>query len=109
MARRRKGAQTVSRRGREKDLPDYYARSESDASYIQTAHRRVRQTTLRQWLVRLAVVLVLLIGWHFWGPTLVQLAKGKSQTTIQDVKGVGQKIQQGRDERSGVGLDENSR
>ena len=109
MARRRKGAQTVSRRGREKEAPDYYARSESDASYVETAHRRARRSTLRQWLIRLTVVLVLLIGWHFWGPALVQFVKGREQATVQDVKGVGQKLQQGRDERSGANFDENAR
>jgi hypothetical protein len=109
MARRRKGAQPVSRRGREKDPPDYYAKAESDTSYIQTAHLRARQKALRQWLIRLAVVLAVLIGWHFWGATLVQLAKGKEQAAVQNVKGVGQKIQRGRDERTGANFDENSR
>jgi len=106
MGRRRKPAQTGSRRGREPEPPDYYARTESDVSYIQTAHRRAGQKALRQWLIRAAVVIVLIAGWHFWGPDLVRLVKGKSQAAVQDAKGVGATLQQGRDERSGTGFDE---
>jgi hypothetical protein len=75
-------------------------------SYVQTAHRRAGQRAQRQWLIRAAVVVVLLAAWHFWGPSLVQLVKGKSQAAVQDVKGVGNTLQKGRDERTGAGFDE---
>jgi hypothetical protein len=108
MARRRGSAPRIAGRGRtkQKDTPDYYAKSDSDIVYGETAHRRARQRAVRQWLVRLAVVLVLVIAWHFWGPTVVGAIRGKGQRAAGEVRGVGQQIQKGRDERSGANFDE---
>ena len=110
MAGRRRGAQSAAGRGRArpKEKPDYYVKSDSDVAYAEVAHKRARRQMLRRWLIRLGVVLVLLIAWHFWGPMLVQAIRGKGQETLGEVKGVGQQIQKGRDERSGANFDENA-
>ena len=44
MARRRGSAPRIAGRGRtkQKDTPDYYAKSDSDIVYGETAHRRAR-------------------------------------------------------------------
>ena len=104
---RRKGTKSATPGGRSEDPPDYYAKSDSDIAYLKRAHRRAQQNSLRQWLTRLLVVLVLVLAWHFWGPAVVRSILGEGRQTVQDLKGAGRKLQEGRDRRSGVGLDEN--
>ncbi len=103
---RRRGARDTGPGGKAKDLPDYYAKSDSDVAYSRKSHERARQQGLRQWVTRLVVVLALVAAWHFWGPMAVRIVRGEGRQTVSDFKGVGRNLQEGRDRRSGVGLDE---
>jgi hypothetical protein len=104
---RRRGAKGANPGGKAKDLPDYYAKSDSDVAYARKAHERAKHQGLRQWLTRLVVVLALVAAWHFWGPTAVRMIRGEGRQTVDEIRGVGRNLQEGRDRRSGVGLDEN--
>lgn len=106
MGKRRAG-KGGSAGGRSGDLPDYYAKSDSDVSYARKAQQRARQRGLKTWLTRLVVVLILAAAWHFWGPQVVRQITGGGEKVASDFQGVGHNLQEGRDRRSGVGLDEN--
>jgi hypothetical protein len=108
MARRRRGTDVPPRRGRPKAPPDYYAHTEADLRYIERVEERMRARTRRVWLIRLAVLVVLVLIARFWGPTAVRAFRGEARQTIEEFKGVSRHIQEGRDRRSGANFDENN-
>lgn len=106
MAGKRRGARSTAGRDKIKAPPEYYVTSKSDLAYAAQAHERARHNGLRTWLIRLALVLGVLLVWHLWGPQIVRAIRGQGQATADQVKAVSKGIQEGRDRRTGVGLDE---
>lgn len=108
MARRSRRTGATTGRGRPKPPPDYYAHSESDLRYAKGVDGRLRTRTRRTWLIRLAVLAVLVLIGRLWGPMVVRVVRGQGRQTVDEFKGVGQHIQEGRDRRSGADFDENA-
>ena len=75
---------------------------------MKTAQARVKVKTRKRWLIRLAVIALLALIAHFWGPTVVRAVQGQGQQTVGEFKGLGRHIRDGVDRRSGVGFDETS-
>jgi hypothetical protein len=104
MARGRgRGAQT---RGRGKPVKDYYEGLPSDADYMRTAHQRAVHQARNTWLIRLLVVALLAGAVRLWGADVMRLVQLRLHQTGNEVKAVGGNITEGRDRRSGAGLEE---
>ena len=108
MARRRGRGDRSAGRRRADDAPDYYARSESDAGFLEKSRERVKAKVRRQRLIRLAVLAVLAVVAYLWGPALVSMLRSQGEQTAEEVQGVSRHIREGVERRSGAGLDESS-
>ncbi len=106
MARRRRP--TGNRRGERQDAdsPAYYATSDSDRRYAQQVRRRSSRRAQRRWLIRLALLAVLVFAVWMWGGDVLRALRVQAHMTGQELKEAGQHIRRGTDERSGADLTE---
>jgi hypothetical protein len=104
---RRRGGGRGRRDVRKPGGPDteYYIGTESDLGYSARSRQRVRQETQRRWVIRLAILAVIVFACWMWGPTVVDRLRQHGRETMGDLQGTGQKIREGRDERSGANFD----
>lgn len=76
--------------------------------YAKAAHQRLRQQAVRRWVIRLAVLAVVVFAAFMWGPGVVRRLKLKAQQTTSEYREAGQAIKEGTERRGGAGMEVDS-
>jgi len=109
MARRSRRQKAAPRkRGRKGPTTEYVIGTDSDLRYAERSRQRLGQQARRRWVIRLAILAIIVFVCWMWGPDVVRRIRRQGETTAEDFRGAGRRLRAARDERSGVNFDENA-
>ncbi len=80
---------------------------QSDARYVEEMRRRERDQTIRFWITRLAVIVVLLAVMRLWGIDFLNSVLFKGKTAAYHAQQAGESVRSRIDERTGANIDTN--
>lgn len=98
------GKRNAGRRGKG-SAPSYRVEEKSDVSYVQDARRRMARSSRSRLVVRLLVLAVVAAAAVFFGPTVVNIIRGRAMQQAEELRESGDYLKEGRDRRSGANFD----
>jgi hypothetical protein len=85
---------------------DYYEGLPSDKDYIKQARKRGTSQRRNAWLVRLLFLALIAGAVYYWGDDVMRKVRVQSRSDTGEYEQVGDRIQAGRDARSGADWEE---
>jgi len=96
-------------KGRARRPPtEYVIGTDSDLGYSRASRQRVRQRTQRKWVIRLAILAVLVFVVCLWGDDVWYAVRARARANAQKLQESADYLKKGRDERGGANFDENA-
>ena len=99
------GKRSSGSRGKTGSSPTYRVGEKSDVSYVQDARRRMARDSRKRLVVRLMVLAVVVAACLYFGPTVVNIIKGRATQQAAELQEAGDYLKGGRDRRSGANFD----
>jgi len=99
------GKRSSGSRGKTGSSPTYRVGEKSDVSYVQDARRRMARQGRSRLLVRLMVLAIVVAAGVYFGPTVVNIIKGRAVQQAGELQEAGDYLKEGRDRRSGAAFD----
>lgn len=104
MGRGRGGRQSLDRY---KEKRDYYEGLPSDTDYVRRARQRGSHRRRTKWLLRFLLLAAIAAAVYLWGDDVLRKVRVQLRGGTGEFKQVGNRIQSGRDARSGADWSEN--
>lgn len=99
------GRRSSGRRKKTGSSPTYRVEEKSDVSYVQDARRRMARDSRKRLVVRLMVLAVVVAACLYFGPTVVNIIRGRATQQAAELREAGDYLKAGRDRRSGANFD----
>jgi len=99
------GKRSSGRRGKTGSSPTYRVEEKSDVSYVQDARRRMAREGRSRLLVRLMVLAIVVAACVYFGPTVVNIIRGRAAQQAEELREAGDHLKEDRDRRSGANFD----
>ncbi len=106
--RRDRGRAGSSRRSARKPPTEYVIGTESDLKFAASVRKRIKQQNQRRWVIRIAILAVLVFAVAMWGEDVWYAVRTKVRNTVYGFEKTADYIKRGRDRRSGADFDENA-
>ena len=85
---------------------DCFARQDIDGlCRVQDARRRIAREGRKRLMVRLMVLAIVVAACVYFGPTVVNIIKGRATQQAAELQEAGDYLKEGRDRRSGANFD----